>query len=144
MGAMSRNTFALAARSTPGEALERHTIDEKHWIEKGYVPNHWEGMMADSDAIKRLLERLQNGWAPQADEIEPAVSQVDALIWQRNVEDAGTIVPLGITYQTIDRQPRKTGSVLYIDEHLTYALTAEGIFWLYRSGESEKVRYLGG
>jgi hypothetical protein len=61
-------------------------------------------MMADSDAIKRLLERLQTGWAPQADEIQPAVPQVDALNWQWNFEDAGTIVPLGITYQTIDRQ----------------------------------------
>jgi hypothetical protein len=101
-------------------------------------------MMADSDAIKRLLERLQTGWAPQADEIEPAVPQVDALNWQWNFEDAGTIVPLGITYQTIDRQPRKTTGVLYIDEHMTYALTAEGIFWLYRSEESEKLRYLGG
>jgi hypothetical protein len=101
-------------------------------------------MMADSDAIKRLLERLQSGWAPQADEIEPAVPQVDALNWQWNFEDAGTIVPLGITYQTIDRQPRKTAGVLYMDEHMTYALTVEGIFWLYRSEESEKVRYLGG
>jgi len=53
-------------------------------------------------------------------------------------------VSLGIIYQTIDRQPRKTGSVLYIDEHMTYALTVEGIFWLYGSEESEKVRYLGG
>jgi hypothetical protein len=76
--------------------------------------------------------------------IEPAVPQVDALNWQWNFEDAGTIVPLGITYQTIDRQPRKTTGLLYIDEHMTYALTAEGIFWLYRSEESEKVRYLGG
>src|SRR5438445_391650 len=66
-----------------------------------------EGMMADSDAIKRLLERLQTGWAPQADEIGPVVRQVDALNWQWNFEDAGTIVPLGISYQTIDRQPRK-------------------------------------
>jgi hypothetical protein len=103
-----------------------------------------EGMMAHSDAIKNLLRRLQTGWAPRADEIEPAVPQVDALNWQWNFEDAGTIVPLGITYQTIDRQPRKTTGVLYIDEHMTYALTAKGIFWLYRSEESEKVRYLGG
>jgi hypothetical protein len=72
--------------------------------------------MADSDAIKRLLERLQTGWAPQADAIEP-LPQVDALSWQWNFEDAETIVPLGITYQTIDRQPRKTAGVLYIDEH---------------------------
>lgn len=99
--------------------------------------------MADGDAIKRLLERLQTGWAPQADEIEPAL-QFDALNWQWNCEDARTIVPLGIMYQTIDRQPHKTASVLYIDEHMTYALTIEGIFWLYGSEESEKVRYLGG
>jgi hypothetical protein len=100
-------------------------------------------MMADGDAIKRLLERLQTGWAPQADEIESAL-QFDALNWQWNFEGARTIVSLGIIYQTIDRQPRKTGSVLYIDEHMTYALTVEGIFWLYGSEESEKVRYLGG
>jgi len=31
--------------------------------------------MADSDAIKRLLECLQTGWAPQADEIESAVAE---------------------------------------------------------------------
>ena len=100
--------------------------------------------MADSDAIKRLLERLQSGWAPQADAIEPAVPQVDALNWQWNFEDAGTIVRLGVTYQMIDRRPRKTTGVLYIDDHMTYALTAEGIFWLYGSEESEKVRHLGG
>jgi hypothetical protein len=111
---------------------------------KGLRTESLEGMMADSDAIKRLLERLQTGWAPKADEIEPTVPQVDALNWQWNFEDAGTIVPLGITYQTIDRQPHKTTGVLYINEHMTYALTAEGIFWLYRSEESEKVRYLGG
>jgi hypothetical protein len=100
--------------------------------------------MADSDAIERLLERLETGWALQADEIEPAVPQVDAFNWQWNFEDAGTIVPLGITYQTIDRQPGKTTGVLYIDEHMTCALTAEGVFWLYRSEGSEKVRQLGG
>jgi hypothetical protein len=84
--------------------------------------------MADLDAIKHLLERLQSGWVPQADAIEPAVPQVDALNWQWNFEGAGTIVPLGITYQTIDRQPRKTAGVLYMDEHMTYALTVEGLF----------------
>ena len=30
--------------------------------------------MADGDAIKRLLERLQTGWAPQADEIQSRFS----------------------------------------------------------------------
>jgi hypothetical protein len=35
--------------------------------------------VVDPDAIKRLLERPQTGWAPQSDEIEPGVPQVDAL-----------------------------------------------------------------
>jgi len=40
--AMARNAFALDARATPDEALRWHVIDEKHWIEKGYAPNHWK------------------------------------------------------------------------------------------------------
>jgi hypothetical protein len=55
-----------------------------------------------------MLQRLQSGWAAQAYEIEPAVPQVDALNWHWSFEDAGTIVPFGITYQTIDRHaPRE-------------------------------------
>jgi hypothetical protein len=95
------------------------------------------------EAIQRLRERLETGWQPKADEIDLAVPQVDALNWDWNWEDAGTIVPLGITYQTIDRQPRKTGPVIHMDEHMTCALTAEGMHWLYDSDESEKVRFLG-
>jgi hypothetical protein len=93
-------------------------------------------MMADSDAIQRLRERLETGWQPQAGEINRDVPQTDALNWEWS---AGAIV-----YQTVDRQLRKTGPVIYIDEHMTYALTSEGIFWLYGSEESEKVRWLGG
>src|SRR5258708_2583382 len=140
---MSRDTFAFDAqrrrRGTEMACDRREALDRK-----GLRTEPLEGMMADRDAVKRMLERLQTGWAPQADEIEPAVPQVDTLNWQWNFEDAGTIVPLGITYQMIDRQPQKTTGVLYIDEHMTYALTMEGIFWLYRSEESEKARYLGG
>jgi hypothetical protein len=39
---MARNGFAFDARSTPAEALEWHAIDEAHWIEHGYAPNHWK------------------------------------------------------------------------------------------------------
>jgi hypothetical protein len=92
--------------------------------------------MADHNAIQRLLERLQTGWPPKADEIDPAVPQTDAL--------NAVVTSNGITYQTIDRQPRKTGPVIYIDDNSTYALTAEVFFWLYREEESEKVRFLGG
>lgn len=95
--------------------------------------------MTDHNAIQRLRERLETGWSPKAGEIDPAVPQTDAL----NAVATFT----GITYQTGDRQPRKTGPVIYIDDNddnSTYALTAEGFFWLYREEESEKVRYLGG
>jgi hypothetical protein len=96
-----------------------------------------------SPEMERLLERLETGWQPKADEIDPAVPQVDALNWEWIFEDS-TIVPLGITYQTSDHQPRKTAPVIYIDKHMTHALTSEGLFWLYDSDESEKVRFLGG
>lgn len=39
--AMAMNTFALDARETPEEARRWHAIDEAHWREKGYAPNHW-------------------------------------------------------------------------------------------------------
>ena len=39
--ARNRNTFALDARATPEDALEWHAIDEKHWRDHGYAPNHW-------------------------------------------------------------------------------------------------------
>jgi hypothetical protein len=39
--AMARNVFALDARATPEEAARWHEIDEEHWREHGYAPNHW-------------------------------------------------------------------------------------------------------
>ena len=90
---MARTRFALDAGRGAGMACDRQeALDRK---ELRTEPR--EGMMVDSDAIKRLLERLQTGWAPQADEMEPAVPQVDALNWQWNFEDAGTIVPRRLT-----------------------------------------------
>jgi hypothetical protein len=92
--------------------------------------------MADHNAIQRLRARLETGWQPTAGGIDRDVPQTDAL--------NAVVTYNGITYQTIDRQPRKTGPVIYIDEHRTHVLTDEGFFWLYREEESEKVRYLGG
>jgi hypothetical protein len=100
--------------------------------------------MVNQESIQRLRERLETGWQPKADEIDLAVPQVDALNWQWNFEDSRVVVPLGITYQTSDRQTRKTGPVIHMDEHTAYALTAEGLHWLYGSDESEKLRFLGG
>jgi hypothetical protein len=41
MAARNKNVFVLDARETPEEARRWHAIDEAHWIEKGYAPNHW-------------------------------------------------------------------------------------------------------
>jgi hypothetical protein len=40
---MARNSdvFALDARATIEEAQRWHEIDEQHWREHGYAPNHW-------------------------------------------------------------------------------------------------------
>jgi hypothetical protein len=38
---MARNSFACDACSTPEEATHWHEIDEQHWREHGYAPNHW-------------------------------------------------------------------------------------------------------
>jgi hypothetical protein len=39
--AMARRAFTLDARATPEEAMEWHAIDEAHYREQGYAPNHW-------------------------------------------------------------------------------------------------------
>ncbi|MGM4916302.1 hypothetical protein [Tardiphaga sp. 813_E8_N1_3] len=38
---MAMKIFALDARETPEEARRWHAIDEAHWREHGYAPNHW-------------------------------------------------------------------------------------------------------
>jgi hypothetical protein len=38
---MARNGFALDARATPEESMEWHALDEAHWREHDYAPNHW-------------------------------------------------------------------------------------------------------
>jgi hypothetical protein len=39
---MARQGFAFDARATGAEALRWHAIDERHWLDHGYAPNHWE------------------------------------------------------------------------------------------------------
>jgi hypothetical protein len=73
-----------------------------------YASSHWR----DDGPIVALSNACWSAFRadglPRPYEIEPAVPQVDALNWQWSFEDAGTIVPFGITYQTIDRHaPRE-------------------------------------
>lgn len=96
------------------------------------------------DTIQILHDRLLTGWQPRAGEIDRDIRQIDALNWMWNFADSRVIVPLGITYQTVDREQRKTKPVLHIDDHMTYALTADAFYWLYDAEESDKIRFLGG
>lgn len=89
-------------------------------------------------AIQQLLERLQTGWQPRASEIDRDVQQIDALNW--SWADDGR----AIAYLSIDRQPRVSSEIIYVDRHLTHVLTAAGLLWLYDEEESEKIRFLGG
>lgn len=89
-------------------------------------------------AIMILHDRLETGWSPKADQIDPDVRQVDALNWKWAFDGRA------IECQTIDRRSQLHGDILYVDRYLGYALTTEVFLWLYDDEESEKVRYLGG
>jgi hypothetical protein len=94
-----------------------------------------------TDAIERLLERLQIGWSPDCSQIDPEIKQLDMLNWgwwtyfhDRVMFLAGSDL----------EGPLVSGPVLWIDEHLGWALADTGFYWLYDDKESDKVRYLGG
>lgn len=89
------------------------------------------------DSIQLLRQRLETGWQPRAGDLDRDVQQIDALNW--SWADDGR----AIAYLTIDRQPRVSGEIIYVDRHLTHALTAAGLLWLYDDEESEKIRFLG-
>jgi hypothetical protein len=86
-------------------------------------------MPHDTDeAIQRLLERLQTGWTPKTDEIDRGVQQYDLLDWgwwtyfrDEVMFLAGSDLEGALV----------TGPVLWIDQHLGWALCDTGFYWLY-------------
>ena len=93
-------------------------------------------------AIERLLERLQSGWAPQYGEIDREIRQHDMLDWHWYEVFGEPAIILAGSDPIL--APRESGRVLWIDEHLEWALCEDGFYWLYDNQESDKVRYLGG
>jgi hypothetical protein len=86
---------------------------------------------------ERLLERLQTGWAPKADEIDREIPQFDLLTWcwgtyfhEQEMFLAGSDLEGALV----------AGSVLWIDPGLEWALCDTGFYWLYDDHESDKVR----
>jgi len=95
-----------------------------------------------TDAMARLLERLQTGWSPKADEIDPEIAQHDLVDWQFvAARRSGKLTLFGL----VDLSWRDmTYEVLWIDQHFDWALCEDGFYWLYIAEEGEKMRYLGG
>ena len=94
-----------------------------------------------TDAMARLLERLQTGWQPMADEINPEIAQRDVVDWQFVVaRRSGKLTLFGLVEGWRDM----TYEVLWIDRFFDWALCEDGFYWLYTAEEGEKMRYLGG
>jgi hypothetical protein len=79
-------------------------------------------------AIERLLERLQTGWQPRADEIDRDIPQRDLADWDF-WKSGGTL----IGYPS-DEPWWKEVNVLWIDVDLKWALCSDGLWWLDRDG----------
>jgi hypothetical protein len=92
-----------------------------------------------TEAMQRLLERLQTGWAPNTDEIDRDIRQRDLIDWWFVPGHAAKRLRL-----FGDELADMTGEVLIIDQYLTWALCDDGFWWLYTAEEGEKMRYLGG
>ncbi|MBN9007155.1 MAG: hypothetical protein J0H40_17290 [Rhizobiales bacterium] len=88
-----------------------------------------------SEAIERLLERLQTGWTPSASEIDRDIVQVDALTWEWS-HDGRSILS-----RSADQRPQIHGGILYVSERLDFALTTDAFLWLERQRQSTVIEY---
>jgi hypothetical protein len=83
-------------------------------------------------AMQRLLERLQTGWAPKRDEIEPSVKQVDLRSWE--ILDNKFDGDLRNYLAGFDRDDAPTvigtGPVIFWGPNMSWALTNDGFYWL--------------
>lgn len=89
-----------------------------------------------NDAAQRLLERLQTGWQPTADQISPEVPQHHLECWRFiwSVRKRRVLL-LGDSPEppAEDGYRELTEDVLWIDAGLRWALADDGVFWWLRS-----------
>jgi hypothetical protein len=98
-----------------------------------------------TDAMQRLLQRLQTGWAPKADELGPDILMRDLMdwdFWKRTGRLLGWEIEWAVEPPGVDL--KETGEVLWIDEYLGWALCTDGFWWLHTREEGQKMMYLGG
>jgi hypothetical protein len=84
-------------------------------------------------AIERLLERLETGWSPKADEIDPDIKQVDLRSWEtsENVLDGRLRNYLSGFNGDDTTTAIASGPVILWDHpNVNWALTTDGFYWL--------------
>lgn len=83
----------------------------------------------NSDAIERLLERLQTGWTPNRDEINRDIKQVDLL---RNWEIIDNWEVDGANHVAgFDKgKPVVSEKLLHWGPNMEWGLFADGFYWL--------------
>lgn len=105
--------------------------------------HHYDEGPVLTEAVEILLQRLQTGWQPKADEIDIAVTQHDLIDWHW-FEPSGERDWLLLYSARHDADPSLTGDIIWIDKHLGWALSTEAFWWLYDAEEGWKLDHLGG
>jgi hypothetical protein len=99
--------------------------------ERGSLLDAMEAMT--KEAIQRLLERLQTGWQPTADEIDRNVPQRDIVDW--DFWKSGRTL---IGYPS-DEPGWREVNVLWIDAGLRWALAPDAFYWLKQREQDEEM-----
>jgi hypothetical protein len=83
-------------------------------------------------AIDRLLERLETGWTPKRDEIDPDIKQVDLRAWEILDNMLNGRLRNYLAGFDQDEAPTAigTGPVIFWDRDTNWALTTDGFYWL--------------
>lgn len=90
-------------------------------------------MTATTEVIQRLLERLQTGWRPVTQEIDPAVPQRTLVEWDFLYRRRRSAARLHGTLldQIYDLENTwMTEEIMWIDAGLAWALASDGFYWL--------------
>jgi hypothetical protein len=92
-----------------------------------------------TEAMQRLLERLQTGWIPVADEIAAGIPQQTMARWSFAVDlmaypDEPEFVQYSRAEHLLGRDDQgfgmSSGEIFWIASDLTWAMCEGGFFWL--------------
>ncbi|MEH2499578.1 uncharacterized protein (DUF433 family) [Bradyrhizobium sp. AZCC 1678] len=101
-----------------------------------------------TDAIQRLLERLQTDWRPVSQEIDPAIPQRTLVEWSM-VPGSAAVSAMKLWGTPLEEigdvdNTWLTEEVLWIDPWLSWALCADGMCWLQAEVVTRRHGVMGG